>query len=524
MNTIPIPQRTANRSGFVLLAVLVFVLLLSMLVVSLLFRSRADETAAHASGGSEQAWAAAMSGVQAAIRMGSLAVPGSLEWQDNPAVFRDQPVLDDGVDQWFFTVYSPTGSGETVERRFGLSDESAQINLNHPGAADLTHIPRMTPAMAQVLKQYTGIQTRPVSAGSAQDGSVAPAEPSTTGSTYPIEQPDSSTRPDLSAPLVNSIQATSDPLLGTVLPHGPLISAEEILQIPGFSRSLWFGEDANLNGHLDPNEDDGDEQYPSDNHDGRLDHGMRQYFTIHSWDPELNSAGKPRIDLNDPKAELPASGLPPSFTNFVAALRGAKMKLNHPAALLGAVIHIKDAAGGDVEVASGILPEHLPVVLDLFTTSLDDRHDGRVNLNTASAAVLATLPGVDLPLAETIVSTRTGLSPERRSTVAWLVQETVMDIDRFKALAPSLTTSASQFHFFVLGYGIPSGRYCVVEASIDVAGREPQITYLRDLTRLGLPFRPGGSGTNAPTGVTERSGNSGNGRQLAPFSTHSQHG
>ena len=493
-----------------------------MLVVSLLFRSRADETASHASSGTEQAWASAMSGVQAAIRVASSAVPGTTDWQDNPNVFRDQLVLDDGVDQWFFTVYSPTGSGETVEVRFGLLDESAKINLNHTGAADLTHIPRMTPAMVQGLKQYLGESRHPGSPRRNPDAGGTAVEPAPGGESASNDLSDNPVVPDLS--LQTNPFSLADTSSGMGASHGLLSTSEEVLQISGFSRALWFGEDVNLNGHLDPNEDDGDEQYPPDNHDGRLDHGMRQYFTVHSWDPEMTGAGKPRVDLNDPKAELPTTSLPPGFTNFVATLRGAKMKLNHPADLLGAVIHVKDDVGGDVAVASGILPEHLPMILDLFTTGLDDRHDGRVNLNTASSAVLATLPGVDLPLAETIVSTRTGLSPERRLTAAWLVQESVMDIDRFKGLAPSLTTRACQFHFFVLGYGTPSGRFCVVEASIDVAGREPQITYLRDITRLGLPFRPGGSGTNAPPSATDRAGNSGNWRPAVLFSNHFQHG
>lgn len=524
MNTTRKRSRLTNRPGFVLLAVLVFVLLLSMLVVSLLFRSRADETASHASGGAEQSWTTAMSGVQAAIRVAISASTGSTDWQDNPSIFRDQPVLDDGVDQWFFTVYSPAGSGETVELRFGLSDESARININHPGAADLTHIPKMTPVMVQAMKQYVAGSPRTGSAGPATDGTATGADATRLGDSPAVDPLDSLPGPELLAPKASSISQLSDPLSGTATSHGPLSSAEEILQVPGFSRSLWFGEDANLNGHLDPNEDDGDERYPPDNHDGQLDHGMRQYFTVNSWDPELNSAGKPRIDINDPNAWLPTTALPPSFTNFVAAMRGAKIKLNHPAELLGAVIHVKDAAGGDIEVASGILPEHLPVVLDLFAAGLDDRHDGRINLNTASSIVLSTLPGIDLPLAETILSTRTALSPERRTTTAWLVQEGVVDADRFKALAPCLTARPYQFHFFVLGYGVPSGRYCVVEAAIDVAGPEPQITYLRDLTRLGLPFRPAGDGTNAPAGVNGPSGNSATEGRPVPFSNHFQHG
>src|SRR5438552_14323552 len=64
-----------------------------------------------------------------------------------------------------------------------------------------------------------------------------------------------------------------------------------------------------------------------------------------------------------------------------------------------------------------------------------------------------------------------------------------MNADLFKKVAPFLTSRSFQYHLQVVGYGLPSGRYRVLEAIIDLAGIQPQITYLRDLTKLGLPFR-----------------------------------
>lgn len=497
-----------NANGFVLLAVLVFILLLSMLVVSLLFRSRADETAAQASRGTEQAWATVLSGIQVAIQVAVAAPVGSTEWQDNPAIFRDRPVFDDGADPWFFTVYSPSGSGEAVEIRYGLSDEAARINLNSIGGADLTHIPRMTAAMVQALRLFV----------TAAPSAVNDSDPATGGGG--IASGSDTSSPDYSMISV-APDFLGDGFAAPVHPgHGHLSTIEEVLLVPGFSRTLWFGEDANLNGHLDPNEDDGNEHFPPDNHDGRLDRGMAQYFTVNSWDPEISSAGRPRIDLNNPRASLPETNLPPGFAPFVMALRAAKMKPTHPVHLLGATIQVTNEAGAGVEISSGIQPEHLAWLLDGFTTGAEDRHDGRINVNTASAPVLATLPGIDLPLAETIVSTRTALSPERRETLAWLLQEGVMDADKLKAVAPSLTCRASQFHFFVLGYGMSSGRYRVAEVSIDVAGRQPKVTYLRDMTRLGLPFRPGGEGTNSTAGSGDRAALFHPGKGPLHFITH----
>lgn len=466
----------AGRGGFVLLAVLVFVLLLSMVTLSLMYRSGAEETAVGAGLGSEQAWSAAISGVREAMRVAAAAPPGSTDWQDNPAVFRDRPVYDDGADRWFFTVYSPAGSDDLVELRHGLVDEASCVNLNHPGPCDIERIPRMTAALARNVRQYIGLP---------QPGRGTNAVAST-----PPPDPFAEADAPAADPATDRSAADADPFFA-VPRHGPLASLDELAEIPGFSVHLLRGEDANRNGHLDPNEDDGDETFPPDNRDGRLDHGMAQYLTVASYDNDRSSSGRKRIDLNDPAVELP-SDAPPALTNYVAAMRAAGTKIPHPAELLEAVTRVKDAAGTEQEVTSGVTKENLAQVLDLYTTDGTGRHDGLVNVNTAGAVVLATLPGIDLALAESIVSARTGLPPDRRATPAWLYQEGVLDAAQFKAIAPRITTRASQFRFQVLGYGIPSGRFRVLAVSVDVAGPEPRVLELRDITRLGLPFRPGG--------------------------------
>jgi len=73
-----------------------------------------------------------------------------------------------------------------------------------------------------------------------------------------------------------------------------------------------------------------------------------------------------------------------------------------------------------------------------------------------------------------------------------------------------VTARGFQFHFHVVGYGVPSGRYRVLEAVIDTSGAAPTILYLRDITRLGLPFR---IETNAET---EGSGSESSGSEAMP--------
>jgi hypothetical protein len=485
-----------TRQGFVLLAVLIFIFLLSMLGLSLLFRSQSGELAANATAGSEQAWSAAMSGVQEAMRIAASAPPGSSDWQDDPADFRQRLVYQDGADQWYFTVFSPAGSEALVKFRYGLTDEASRLNLNHPGGADLTKIPGTTPELAQAARDF-------IAAPVLGTGPSDAATPEAAALSALAEAPDVSAQapspsgipdvPDAGAGLAGANAQVSD--AGSALPgpgaapHGALETVDELLLAPGFTWSLLHGGGAGLDGGSDPAEADADTGFPSANPDARPDPGLAQYFTVVSYDPNRTAAGQPRANLNDPNASLAAAGLPPAFTNYLAALRSAKQKLAHPADALEAALQVKDDKGVDVQIASGITKDELPLLLDLFSTEGAARHDGLVNVNTAGATVLAALPGMDEALAETIVSTRAGLPPERLASVAWLYQEGLVDADRFKTIAPSLTIRSSQFHFQVIGYGLPSGRYRVLDVVIDLAGAAPGILYLRDLTKLGLPLK-----------------------------------
>jgi hypothetical protein len=438
--------------GFVLVAVLVLIMLASMVAISVLFRLRAEDTAAAASAGAEQAWAAAMSGVQEAIRVARAAPPGFTDWRNDPRAFRDRFVCEDGSDRWFFTVYSPPDDDTLAELRFGLTDEASKLNLNSAHSTNLTGFPRLSVQQVAALRDFIDW--------------------------------DDTTRPD---------GAEQEYYSGLARPYairnGPLQTLDELLLIRGFTPALLHGEDANMNWRLDPNENDADERPPADNNDGRLDLGLQPLLTVSSYDPNDDNDGVPRTDFNNPNDPLPGLELPAALTNFIAVLRTNKFKLAHAADLLEGTLKVKGPLEKEVEIASGIRAEELPLALDLFTASAARRFDGLVNINTASLAVLSSVPGIDTPLAESILSTRRSISPERRATIAWLVQEGVVDAARFKQLAPFLTARSLQFSFRVVGFGLPSGRFRVLDVVIDLAQGEPVVTYLRDLTRLGLPFR-----------------------------------
>jgi hypothetical protein len=95
---------------------------------------------------------------------------------------------------------------------------------------------------------------------------------------------------------------------------------------------------------------------------------------------------------------------------------------------------------------------------------------------------------MDANLAQQIVDARGNLDAETKSTTAWLYTQNLVDAAAFKVVAPFITTRSYQYSVRCVGFGVPCGRYRVLEAVVDLSGSAPRVTYLRDISRLGLPF------------------------------------
>lgn len=435
--------------GFVLVGVLIVVMLLSMIALSLMFRMRSEETAGATGSTAEQGWATAMSGVREAMRLVPTIQPGDITWMDAPERFKDRVMYNDGTEEWRWTLYSANPEGGI---RFGLTDEASRLNLNSATTSMVSRLPGMKPSLTDALLDFLDTDDVPRPEGAEQEYYNALPQP------YRIH-------------------------------NGPLSTVEQLLLVRGFTPALVLGEDANRNFSLDPNEDDGDEREPPDDADGRLQPGLLPLLTVYSREPNTDRTGKRRFNLNTPGAALTETNdLPAAFVAFVAQLGASKSVVMDPAELLDATFNLKGPDGQDSAVPTGIGKDSLAMVLDRFTGSADADLVGRININTAPASVLQLVPGIDNALAENILSARRNLPIERRSSVAWIHIENLVEAERFREIAPFLTTRSLQFRFNVVGYGSRSGKFRVLEAVIDAASQPVRLVYLRDLTRLGLPF------------------------------------
>jgi type II secretory pathway component PulK len=451
--------RGRRRPGVVLVAVLLVTVLVTMIAAGLMFRMRAEVATSGAGARGEQAYEAAMSGLACAALV--LANPSGdmTAWYDNPEIFRNQLVADDGANRWYFTLYADDPT-ETAPVRYGLTDEAGKINLNVAPQETLLALKNMTAELAACLLDYRDADVQPRPDGAEQEYYDSLAHP-------------------------------------YVIPNQALATMDELLFVKGFTGKVIYGEDSNLGTVLGARSGDGAGRTMTVSSDGTPDRGLRAVATVYTSEPNVDQSGKRRVDLTSDIA--PGSvALPAETLLFIRVYRAEGNTFNHPSELLEMKYTLKQAHpdAGELKVGatieSGVKAEELPVVMDRLTTrkSTGTRRlvEGLVNVNTAPAEVLAVLPGLDASAAQQIVDLRKDLSAETKSTIAWLYTQNLLDAEAFKQAGPFLTARSYQYSARCIGFGVPCGRYRVLEAVLDLSGGVPRVAYLRDMTRLGLPF------------------------------------
>ena len=340
---------------------------------------------------------------------------------------------------------------ETGEIAFGVVDEASKLPLTATNVLQLMKVPNMTLPAAETLADFVDGDSIMRDNGAEQD-------------LYDL------------MPVSYSI------------PNQPVSFLDEFLMAQGVSAGHLYGEDANRNHRLDANENDADTLFPPDNQDGTLSGGLHRFFTLHSRDWNVNRNNQPRLDINSVPLDPAPAGLLDETIAFLEAKRTADEPITSISELVDASITVTEENQAQRELNSGIGLGDLGQLMDLYSTSTQRIRSGRVNINTAQVGILAQVEGIDEALANAIVSARQGLSPETSRSIAWLLEEELLDAEQFKQIEPRISARSFQFHVQVMGYALPSGKYCVVEAIVDLIGPEPKILYLRDLTKLGVPY------------------------------------
>jgi competence ComEA-like helix-hairpin-helix protein len=264
--------------------------------------------------------------------------------------------------------------------------------------------------------------------------------------------------------------------------NGPFQTTRELLMVRGVSRDLFFGEDANQNGLLDAEEDDGNESYPPDNKDGVLDSGWSGILTVDSAVENKNAAGQDRVNVQtaDEKSLAAVPGISADLAKAIVSYRG-QQQLESLADLLDVTAgNAQDGGSGSgtgnqtsrtsgqtsqstqTQSSSRSQPSGpklisqellMDIADDLMAGNQSEDHPGAININTVSPEVLSCLPGMTPELAQAVVAYRK--SAGFFSNIARLLKVDGMNQQIFKRIAPRVCARSETFRILSEGR-IPS--------------------------------------------------------------------
>ena len=477
------PSRREESEGSVIVGLLWCLALLSVLVVGILHSATLDLRVTKNLGDQIQARYLAIAGLEKAKALlyheawerRRSRVNHSGKLYNAPEEFRDIP-----MGRGSFRVIRQAARGESPGLIHGVVDEESKLNLNHATEEELGKLEKVTVEEVAAILDY-------------KDGDHNVRQGGAESEQYAALQP-------------------------PYLPHnGPFRSVREVLMVRGLSGDLFLGEDANLNGLLDPEEDDGSNSDPVDNSDGFLDAGWSAWITPDSQVRNVNAAGQQRVNIQqaDESALAEVPGLTEDLARAIVQYRN-----NNPFENLTDLMNVTAPAQGNPSGPNGpqqpgsrppnerrqlggtpptvrqrttattattatgrpsnpqpppgnnrggqrLISEDLFMdIADDITVESDADLPGRVNINTASIDVLACLPGLDRDIAQNIINERSssGFFPN----IAHLLR--VPDINRelLQRLAPRITVRSQTFRVVSEGRIHSTGARQRIEATIRI--------------------------------------------------------
>lgn len=346
-----------------------------------------------------------------------------------------------GDGQFWILGRNPEGTYDRMPY-YGLVDEASKLNLHIATEEMLEQLPGMTPELAAAIVEWR--------------------------TTY-----ESLTNNDMAQYYESRTPAYIEK-------NGRFESLEELNLLYGADYQTLYGEDANLNGTLDPNEDDADQTLPYDNHDGNLEPGILEYVTIYSREPNLRADGSARINILDQNSRS-------NLTQYLSTTFGQDRVMPMLQVLSNST---PPTSVLDFYFKANLQSTELDEVMTNLTVITGQYIEGLVNVNTASATVLACLPGMDIDKANTMVASRqqnNGSSTGGSTSLAWLAS--AVDAATATQIGPYITGSSYIFSADIVGVGHHGRGYrrtkFVYDTSGMVTNAYPVIVDRKDLDTLG---------------------------------------
>lgn len=334
-----------------------------------------------------------------------------------------------------YTLFYPDLSSPDAKQGYGLTDENSKLNLNSATKSMLMRLPGADEIMADSIIDWRSATAKASTYG-AKDEYYTQLNPP-----YKCK-------------------------------NGPFDTLEELLLVKGLTPQILYGEDANLNGILDPNENDGDANFPPDNADGKLDRGWYPYITVCAYDMNAALDGTRRININQASSSqlrrLTQYGLSNSDISNIVSYR---RRNNNRFSNLGDLLNV-----------TGMTNQKFGAISDYITTTNNEKLTGLINFNTAPKEVLELLPGMTPDIADTVIAKRTGTTGAFNNLGD--IAETIGK-SSFQQLSDYVTVRSSQFTIQAVGRLTGKSGYTRLLAIIDRAVSPTRILYYRDISNLG---------------------------------------
>lgn len=431
--------RERHKKGLVLIVVMWIVAVIGFIAVTFSYQTHTDMKAAYYMRLRMQAQLLAKSAIARAMATLDEDDPSrdhlDEPWGNDPARFAD--VFLASFEEGLYSVIGgPDKEHETVG--FGLVDKCGKVNINTAPREMLLALPGVTDEIADAIIDWRDEDDNSQPQGAESDY-------------YEGLDPSYSCK------------------------NARFESVDELLLVRGVTSRILYGEDANRNGLLDANEDDGDETPPDDDRDGVLDVGLYRYVTVWSRTPNVNAAGDERVYLNAPWEQLgQALGEVVDDTQIVQQIvqRRRQGTFTSTADLL------------DLPAVSAEVYEE---IVDDLTVVEAQEQMGLINPNTAPEAVLRALPGLTEDDTATLADFRQQ-DPESTGSIGWVLQW--VGKEKFKALASLLTVRSHQFSCEAVGRFVKKPVFKRIRVVLDRRESPTRIVYWQDLTGLGLAYPP----------------------------------
>jgi len=446
---------TRTKEGSILVGLLWCLALLSIVVIGTLHSSRMDLTIVKNYGDRIQARYLALAGIEKAR---------GLLYQD--AIDRKKTGKNHTGDLYdssdnFHDITLGRGSFSVLRRAkpeegggiiYGVADEQSRLNINQADPEIVAKLYGMSPDIVAAITDWKD-----------DDNNISPGG------------------------------AEADYYMSFKPPYvprnGPLLTVRELLMVRGVSRELLLGDDMKQNGMLDREENATDNRANA----SAFDPGLADVLTVDGWTENVNAEGDDRVNVQnaDENALSAVQGISKEIARAIVNYRGQN-QLQTIADLLEVTAPQNqnqnpnrrgpgDATNPDQDQNNGpkvINEDRLIEIADSLTADNTREQPGLININTATAQVLACLPGSSAELAQAIVSFRAsnGFFPN----IASILKVPDMSRDSFKQMAKYLTARSETFRITSEGRVTSSGARQRIQVVIHVGTYDVQTLAWRE--------------------------------------------